>query len=164
MRTVLAAAAGTAVVATASAAGAPPSAGVLVPGRSLGGLALGTTGADVRAAWGDRFGRCRNCPRATWYFNRRPFEPDGVGVEFRDGRVAGIFTLWQPAGWRSSRGVRVDDPAARVSVLHGPVLRTQCVGYAALTRVDGDATTAFYVVDDKVWGFGLFRAGVAPCR
>jgi hypothetical protein len=152
------------VVATAVAAAAPPRAGILVPGRSLGGLALGATEAQVRAAWGDRFGPCRACPHPTWYFNQRPFEPKGAGVEFRDGRASALFTLWAPDGWRSSRGLRIGDATARIGPLHGPVIRVECGGYAALTRTDGRTVTAFYVVDEKVWGFGLMRPGVPACR
>jgi hypothetical protein len=154
----------TVVIATAVAAAAPPRAGILVPGRSLGGVALGATEAQVRAAWGDRFGRCRACPHPTWYFNQRPFEPKGVGVEFRGGRVSALFTLWGPDGWRSSRGLRIGDAAARIGTLHGPVIRVECGGYAALTRMDGRTVTAFYVVEDEVWGFGLMRPDVPACR
>jgi hypothetical protein len=164
VRLALAAALTLAVAATTLAA--VPSAGdrVLVPGRSLGGLMLGGSEADVRAAWGNRFGRCRSCAQPTWYFNERPFEPKGLGVEFRRGRVTALFTLWQPDGWRSTRGVRLGDPEARVGQLEGPTIRVGCAGYAALTQADGDAVTAFYVVYGRVWGFGLVRAGVPVCR
>jgi hypothetical protein len=137
---------------------------VLVPGSTLGGLALGATQAQVTAIWGDRFGRCRACVHPTWYFNDRPFEPKGVGVEFRSGRAAALFTLWAPDGWRTTRGLRIGDAAARIGTLHGPVIRVECGGYAALTRMDGLTVTAFYVVDEKVWGFGLMRPGVPACR
>ena len=143
---------------------APPTAGVLVPGQTLARVAVGATETQVREAWGERFGRCRSCPHRTWYFNLRPFEPRGIGVEFRRGRVAAVFTLWQPEAWRSSRGLRLGDPAAGVRALHGPVERTRCRGYRALTRRDGGVTTVFYVVDDKVWGFALVGPGVDVCR
>jgi hypothetical protein len=157
-------AAATACVATAGAAAAPPRSTVLAPGRTLGGLALGATQGQVSAIWGDRFGRCRACRYPTWYFNDRPFEPKGVGVEFRSGRAAALFTLWAPDGWRTTRGLRIGDPAARIGTLHGPVIRVECGGYAALTRIDGQTVTAFYVVEDEVWGFGLLRPGMPACR
>ena len=36
--------------------------------------------------------------------------------------------------------------------------------YAALIATRRQTTTAFYVVADKVWGFGLSRAVVPACR
>ena len=61
-----------ALLITASAAAAAPRAGIVVPGKSLGGLSLGATTAQVRSAWGSRFGVCRDCRVQTWYFNYRP--------------------------------------------------------------------------------------------
>jgi hypothetical protein len=57
----------------APAGAAPPRAGVAVPGKTLGGLALGMTPAQVRAAWGPRHGACRGCRAPTWYFNYARF-------------------------------------------------------------------------------------------
>jgi hypothetical protein len=62
--------------------------GVLVPGETLGGVRIGMTKAEVGANWGDRRGVCRECRRTTWYFNYRPFQPQGAGVVFERGRVA----------------------------------------------------------------------------
>src|ERR687886_828446 len=101
-----------ALAAPASAA-APPKRGVLVPGRSLGGLRLGMTQGQVRAAWGSSFGRCRDCLRPTWYYNLRRFQPQGVGVQFRRGSVEAIFTVWSPKGWRTTKGLRIGDDVAR---------------------------------------------------
>ena len=58
-----------------STAAAPPTRGLVVPGKRLGGLSLGATPAQVRSAWGSRFGVCRDCRQQTWYFNYRPLEP-----------------------------------------------------------------------------------------
>ena len=147
-----------------AAAAAPPTRGVLVPGQSLGGLRLGMRPAEVRAAWGSDFGRCRSCHNPTWYFTYAPFTPQGAGVEFRGGRVAAIFTLWSPSGWRTTKRLRIGDPVARVTQLYGALPRLECGGYYALVQPRARATTAFYVLDDKVWGFGLNRAGVPACR
>lgn len=160
----LALAALTAVLAAAPAGAAPPRQGVLVPGERLGGIALGMSGAQVRAAWGSRFGVCRSCPRPTWYFNQRPFEPEGAGVELRGGRVAAVFTVWAPEGWRTSRGVRIGDSAARVTTVYGALPEVHCGAYSARTLRRGTTVTAFYVLDEEVWGFGLLRAGVSVCR
>jgi hypothetical protein len=148
----------------AGAATRPPTAGVLVPGKSLGGLALGATQTQVRQAWGSTFGRCRDCAAFTWYFNFRPFRPEGAGVEFRGGRVAGLFTLWSPEGWRTTRGLRIGDNVARATALHGALVPVECGTYRALTIQQPRAVTAFYVVDDRIWAFGLSRPGVPVCR
>jgi hypothetical protein len=157
-----------AMLATALAAGgaaaAPPRAGVFVPGVSLGGLRLGATPAQVRAAWGTRFGRCRSCERPTWYYNYRPFTQQGAGVEFRNGRVAAIFTLWSPPGWRTREGLRIGDDALRIAALYGPLLRVDCGNsYARLLRRRG-AVNAIYVVGERVWGFGLLSPSAPACR
>lgn len=156
-----------ALVALAVASGAsakPPGAGLLVPGKSLGGLRLGATKAQVRAAWGSRHGRCRDCRAQTWYFNLKPFEPQGAGVTFQRGHVVALFTVWSPPGWRTDRGLRIDDPAVRIAGLYGSLLRVNCGTYAALTLRRGRTTTSFYVVDERVWGFGLSRPGERVCR
>ena len=149
---------------TASAAAAPPKAGLVVPAKSLGGIPLGATQAQVRAAWGSRYGVCRDCRARTWYFNLRPFEPQGAGVSFRHGRVVALFTEWSPPGWHTDRGLRIDDPAARIAGLYGPLLRTNCGTYAVLSERRKRTITSFYVVDERVWGFGLSRPGEPACR
>jgi hypothetical protein len=141
-----------------------PQHGVLVPGRSLGGLRLGATPAQVRAAWGPGHGRCRSCTDETWYFTYRAFAPQGAGVEFRRGRAVALFTLWSPPGWRTSHGLAVGDPEARITQLYGALPRLQCNAYSALFMTRDGTTTAFYVVADKLWGFGLSRAAVPVCR
>lgn len=158
------AAAAAALALAAPAVAAPPRAGVVVPGRSLGGVALDAPTAAVLHAWGTSFGVCRNCRRPTWYFNFTAFQPQGTGVEFRGGRVAALFTLWSPPGWRTSRGVAVGDPVAQVTAVFGPLDRRDCPGYYALLLPQSRAVTSFYVVDDKVWGFGVSRPSTPPCR
>jgi hypothetical protein len=141
-----------------------PQAGVVEPGKSLGGVALGGTPAEVRAAWGGGFGRCRGCRFPTWYFTYRPYGPQGAGVEFRHGRVAAVFTLWSPPGWHTREGLRIGDAAARVGELYGPLVRRDCRGYYAFVLQRRGALTAFYVVNEQVWGFGLSRPAVSACR
>lgn len=148
----------------APAASAPPGAGVLVPGRSLGGIELGATKAAVERSWGRAYGVCRGCRHMTWYFNSYAFQPRGVGVELRAGRVAAIFTLYQPAGWHTNRGLRLGDPETRITSLYGALVRRQCGGYSVLMLPGRDATTGFYVLDDRLWAFGLSRPGLPLCR
>jgi hypothetical protein len=147
-----------------AAAAAPPQRGVLVPGRSLGGLRLGATQAQVRAAWGSSFGRCRDCLRPTWYFTFRRFQPQGAGVQFRGGRAEAIFTLWSPKGWRTTKGLRIDDDVTRVTELYGPLARMQCAGYYALILPTSGGVNAIYIGGERVFGFGLLSFRVPLCR
>ena len=148
----------------APARAAPPRSGVVVPGRSFGGLALGATRSDVRDAWGSRFGICRGCRTPTWYFNFARFEPEGAGVTFREGRAVALFTLWAPKGWRTDRGLKIGDDASRATTLHRGLIRITCGTYYALTLNGANAVTSIYVHDEKVWGFGLSRPREPVCR
>jgi hypothetical protein len=159
----LAAALAAAVVAVPVAAAAPPRIGVLVPGKSLGRLALGATPAQVRAAWGPRHGTCRGCRAPTWYFKIARFEPEGAGVTFRSGRAVALFTLWAPKGWRTERGLTIGD-ASRATTLYRGLVRITCGTYYALTLNSANAVTSIYVHDEKVWGFGLSRPREPVCR
>jgi len=158
-----AAVAATAALLTPAAAAAPPEAGVLAPGTSLGGVRLGMTKADVRRTWGSSYGRCRDCDRETWYFNYRPFTAQGAGVVFERGRVDQAFTVWRPEGWRTARGLVLGAAEAEVTRLYGPLERRECAGYAALVLPAAKASTAFYVHEGELWGFGLTRRGESPC-
>jgi hypothetical protein len=153
-------------VSAAPATATPPSAGAVVAGKSFGGLELGATSAQVRAAWGRNFGSCRGCDLRTWYFNYRPFEPHGAGVSFRGGRAVAFFTLWAPRGWRTDRGLRIGDDGTRLSILYRLLVRVPCGSspYFVYTLRARNALTAFYVRDQKLWGFGLSRPDVSPCR
>lgn len=150
----------------APATAAPPRAGVVVAGKSFGGLELGATRAQVRAAWGQSFGSCRGCDSPTWYFNFRPFEPQGAGVSFRRGRAVAFFTLWAPSGWRTDRGLRIGDDATRLFTLYRLLVRVPCGSslYFDYTLRARRAVTSFYIRDEEVWGFGLSRPDVSPCR
>jgi hypothetical protein len=141
-----------------------PAKGVVVPGQSFAGVRLGATQAQVRAAWGTRFGRCRDCLQPTWYFTYKDFQPQGAGVSFLKGRASALFTIWSPPGWRTNRGLTVGDPEARVAALYGALPRTECGTYAALVLRRGRVDTQFYVYKGAVWGFGLTRAGAPPCH
>ncbi|MGZ8782302.1 MAG: hypothetical protein ACXWZB_02255 [Gaiellaceae bacterium] len=146
------------------AAAAPPGAGVLVPGRSLGGIELGQTKAEVERRWGRAYGICRGCPRETWYFNYFAFQPRGAGVEWRRGRVVALFTIHQPPGWRTPRGLELGDPVARITGVYGPLKVVSCTGYSVLTLPGRNATTAFYVLGERLWAFGLARKSLPLCR
>jgi hypothetical protein len=146
-----------------SGAGAAPKGGLFAPGESLGAVRIGMTKADVLREWGDRFGRCRDCPRTTWYFNYEPFLPEGVGVAFEGERVSHVFTVWQPDGWRTPEGLRIGAPAAEIARTYGPLDRRECGRYYALVELGGRAQTAYYVFDNEVWGFALTVPDASPC-
>ena len=153
-----------ALAAASAATAAPPREGILAPGRSLGGVRLGLTPAQVRAHWGSSYGVCRDCARTTWYFTYKPFTQKGAGVEFRRGRVSAVFTLWAPKGWRSTKGLRIDEPEASVTDLYGALPRTECGTYSALLQRRRGVRTAFYVVSGRVWGFAILSPGAVACR
>ena len=98
------------------------------------------TKAEVRAQWGRTHGVCRSCARTTWYFNLKPFEPQGAGVELRRGRVARVFTVWRPLGWRTAGGLAlgVRLPELRAAI---PALKVRpCESYTAYLAPSGTAT------------------------
>lgn len=164
MRRATLSAAVVALVVAAPAAWALPRQGELVPGTSLGGVHLGASGAQVIATLGRFHGVCRGCRRPTWYFTYRPFDRRGLGVELTRGRVSAVYTLWQPPGWHGPRGIRLGAFDAQVTADAGPLVPVACSGYRALVADDPSARTAYYLVDGRLWAFGLFRRGADPCR
>jgi hypothetical protein len=152
------------VLAAPPAAAAPPVGGLVVPGRGLGGLKLGAAPRAVLASWGSSYGVCRDCRNRTWYFNLVRYQPQGAGVEFRSGRVAALFTIWSPTGWHTSEGLHTGDPERRIDELYGLLSRRTCGLYDVLVLPRGSTRTQFYVYSGRVWGFGVSRASVPPCR
>jgi hypothetical protein len=137
-----------------------PPAATFVAGRSLAGVRLGDTAAQVRARFGRDFGVCRGCATTTWYFTYRRFDDQGVAVELTGGRVSAAYTLWQPPGWKGPRGLRFGDPEGAVTSTVGTVVPVACSGYTALVS----RTSVYMIVEGKLWGFALFRQGRSPCR
>jgi hypothetical protein len=152
-----------AAVAAGVSRAAPPDAGVFVPGRSLGGVTLGSSLEDVVAAWGRAYGRCRGCAAETLYFNRFAFRPEGAGVELVRGRVVAVFTLWAPPGWRTAQGLAIDEPSLRLQATYRALRRSPCRGYDAFVLPGSRARSVVYVVDGDVWGFALLTRGHAVC-
>jgi hypothetical protein len=153
-----------ALAAASVAAAAPPRAGTLVPGRSLGGIRLGETADAVRAALGRDYGLCRGCATTTWYYTYRPFQQRGLAVELTRGRVSGIYTLWQPKGWATSGGLRLGALDGELTTAAGPLVAVVCPGYDARVADSGKARTVYYIFRGRVWGFGLVRPRANPCR
>ncbi len=145
----------------APAAWAPaPTKGVFVPGQNLGGVELGMTQDEVRAEWGSKFGACRNCERQTWYFNLKAFEPQGAGVELHGGRVARVFTLWRPVGWKTADGLEL---GVQLDELREAVRGLESRPCDAYTAYLAGARSVYYVFRGRLWGFGLIRPGLSPC-
>ncbi len=147
-----------------SAAAALPRAGIFLPGRSLGGVRLGESAGDVRAALGRSYGVCSGCATTTWYFTYRPFDRRGLAVELTRGRVSAVYTLWQPSGWRAATGLLLGVVDAQLTTSTGPLVAVVCVGYDARVADGPRARSVYYVVQGKLWGFGLLRAHANPCR
>ena len=147
-----------------AAAATLPQAGRLISGHSLAGITLGEPAARVRAALGHGYGVCQGCARTTWYFTYKPFEQKGLAVELTRGRVSAVYTLWQPDGWRMEGGLGLSAVQAEVTKVVGPTIPVPCAGYEALVRDVGTTRTAYYIVDGKLWGFGLLGARENPCR
>ena len=152
------------LVAAAPASAALPKAGMLVPGRSLGGIQLGETATQVRAALGSSYGICRGCSTTTWYFTYRPFDRHGLAVELARGRVSGVYTVWKPSGWSTTSGLGLGAAEAALQTLAGPLVPIACSDYDARIRDDVGARTVYYVLRGRLWGFGLLRAHEDPCR
>lgn len=146
------------------AAAGLPKAGVLVPGRSLGGVRLGESPRAVRAALGTFYGTCRGCPRRTWYFTYGSFDRHGLAVEFDRGRVSGVYTLWRPAGWHGPHKLGFGTSVLAVHRLTGASRTVRCGTYDALVHDAAGARTAYFLVKGRLWGFGLFGRGTSPCR
>jgi hypothetical protein len=153
-----------AACACGSAVAAPPRAGLLLPGRALGGVHLRDTAEQVRTRLGHDYGVCRGCATTTWYFTYKPFTQKGLAVELTRGRVSAVYTVWQPDGWHAPKGLRLGTVEEQVNALAGPLVPLVCSGYDALTRDDGAVRTAYYVLDGKLWGFGLLPRSANPCR
>jgi hypothetical protein len=146
------------------AAASLPRPGVLVPGRSLGGIGLGVTAVQVEKTLGRAHGVCRGCVRTTWYFTYKRFDAHGLAVELTRGRVSAVYTVWQPTGWHADHGLRLGAAQYRVTAVTGPLLSLACAGYTVLVKDAGSVRTAYYLLDERLWGFGLLRRGADPCR
>ena len=151
-------------LALAALAVALPAHGVFVPGGSLGTVRLGERAPDVLAAWGRSHGVCMGCARTTWYFNYKPYTQQGAAVELERGRVVAAYTIWRPDGWRTRDGLHLGDGEQRIPTVYGALPRKDCGTYAAYVEDRTSSVSAFYVVDGRVWGFGLLRPGLPVCR
>jgi hypothetical protein len=121
------------------------------------------TQKQVEHTWGARHGVCRDCLETTWYFNERPFRPEGTGAVFERGRLVHAFTVWQPDGWTTPEGLELGDQGGRIGETYGLSSERACAGYTAVVLEEGVAWSVFYVYSGELWGFGLIKPGRSPC-
>ena len=141
-----------------------PARGVLAPGQSLGGVRLGDTPARVTARWGVSHTRCSVCTLPTWLFSYAEGRPAGAAVSFRGGRVAAVFTLGVPRGWRTTRGLVLGDPADRIQSVYGRLRWSRCIGYGALSIRRPGVVSSIYTYGESVYGFALTRPSEPVCQ
>ena len=140
-----------------------PQHGVLVPGRSLGGVRLGMTppqveppGARTTAAAGTARGR-RGTSTTRSSTPRAPQSASATAASTPSGRCGS-----RTAGARGK--LALGAPAPAVTGRYGALVTIPCGSYEARVLTRRGVTTAFYVYGGKLWGFGLNRPGASPCH
>jgi hypothetical protein len=147
-----------------------PLQGVLVPGHSLAGVALGDSVRHVNELWGRSFRRCDGCALPTRFYTYDDRDESraglGAGVAFRGGRVVAVFTLGAPFGWRTSDGLKLGEIMPKAVDVYGGGFRWRsCVGYMAMSIPAGAATvTSIYTDGNVVYGFALTHASLSVCQ
>jgi hypothetical protein len=163
----------------AHAAGVVPQHGIFVVEKTLGGVGLGYTQAQVKQHWGSQYTLCTSKPLCSakapvWIFVPPIGEPLGVGVRFRNGKTAAVFTLGTPGvntlsagglgGWKTKEGLSMFDPVTTIySDYPAATISTQCVLYNALSMRAGNVTSSFYISSGTVYGFALTAANEPIC-
>ena len=164
----------------ARASGVIPQHGVFVVGKTLAGVGLGYTQAQVKAHSGAGYTVCTAKPQCSptgsvWLFVPRVGEPLGVGVRFRNGKTVAVFTLGTPGvnpisaggggGWKTAEGLGMfDSPSAIYSLYPAATISTNCIFYGALSMRQGGVTSSFYLSSGTVYGFALTAAGEPICE
>ena len=100
---------------------------------------------------------------------------DGLHWRSQDGRAYHLLAAWARGGQTGEAqhilqlGLDASRHAALLTAYRRTLALVLCVGIvvaagAGIVVTRRGTTTAFYVVGDKVWGFGLSRAAVPVCR
>jgi hypothetical protein len=151
------------VVAHQVQAGIFPVNGVLVRGKSLGGVQLGDPAAKVQALWGRDYTILSGQP-TTWLYWSPTGDPFGAAVSFRHRVVTAIFTIGGITGWHTSDGLRVGQLLARFNDPGASTTQTACVGYGAISSRSADAVTSILMTGQSVYGFALTRPFEPVCH
>jgi hypothetical protein len=138
------------LAAGSSARGRLPIRTVLVPGRSLDGVALGEAPARVQSELGPNYSTCSNCNETTWLFQYEGGEPPAIEVKFRSGAVSAVATLGSASGSPSI--------ASPEKVYRGFRQRL-CDSRPALSLYTRHAVTVVW----RAGGFTLARPADHPC-
>jgi hypothetical protein len=149
------------------AAQALPTAGVLAPGKSLGGLKIGMTMTQVKSLWGSNYKLCpkSDCKNATvWYYIYGRGEPLGAAVRFRNQKVSAVFTLGSPTGWHTAEGLGMGEQIDKVNSLYGQLVWHVCIGYGAMSMRTGNTVTSIYTTGEAVYGFAITSPAEAVCQ
>ena len=75
-----------------------------------------------------------------------------------------VYTLWQPAGWHATNGLRLGATPLQVHNSAGRLRTITCNGYDALVADRPRSRTAYYLYNGSLWGFGLLLPHSSPCR
>jgi hypothetical protein len=142
-----------------------PTRGKVVPGKTIGGISLGMTEAQVKAHWGANYkiGPNVGAGFTTWLYVYKGAEPLGAAVKFQANKVVAVFTLGSPAGWGLT-GAMMGDPISNVYNLFGSTGQANCIGYDALTVRIGTSTTAFYSAAGVIYGYALTAPSQSACQ
>jgi hypothetical protein len=154
---------------THATAGHLPTRGVFVPGVSLVGVKLGMSQTQVKTVLGGNYSQCTVavtllCKEPAWLFTYTRGEPLGVAVKFHNLKVSAVFTLGAIAGWKTSDGLKMGDPAASIYNFYQTPIYTRCVGFEALSMRKGTVTTSFYTSSGIVYGFALTTPPEGVCQ
>ncbi len=161
------------------AAGVVPQHGIFVVDKTLAGVGLGYTQAQVKQHWGSQYTLCTALPLCSakapvWLFLPPIGEPLGVGVRFRNGKTVAVFTLGTPGvnplstgglgGWKTKEGLSMFDPVSAIYSLYpAAAISTSCVLYEALSMRAGGVTSSFYISSGTVYGFALTASHEPIC-
>jgi hypothetical protein len=148
-----------------------PLRGVLVPGKTLAGVALGDTDAKVTRSWGKGYRICKTCNSRTsgretrFYTYLTNAQSLGAAVTFNKAKkVVAVFTLGSPAGWRTQEGLLLGEQIDRVQDLYGTLNWKVCIGYGALSMRKPGIVTSIYTNGEAVYGFALTAPSEPVCQ
>jgi hypothetical protein len=150
-------------VAHYSQSGIFPVNGVLVRGKSLGGVFLGESASDVRVAWGNDYTVLSDKP-TTWLYWSPTGDPYGAAVSLRGGYVTAIYTLGGIEGWRTNDGLSPGQTLATFNNQGPGTTQTACIGYGAVSTRSGSAVTSILMQGQAIYGFALTRPSEPVCH